>query len=294
MPTSDSICSSYAHNDIKMSHDVDTTRFSSIVVVAGAARSGTSWLGQIFDSSPDVAYRFQPFFSYAFRGFVEFDSSKERWKDFFQQLYTSQDPFLLQTDKRKSGEYPTFAKRESPRSLVIKTCRFQYLLSPLLHKLDNAKLVGIVRHPGGALASWLTNPKEFPPGAALEQEWRFGGCKNQGLESEFFGYYKWKEIAHLYWDLRDQFPDRVRIVRYENLVDHPQEEARNLFDFAGLPWSQATEDFLAQCHSTHQVSTYSVFKDRSVRDQWRTKLPRTIQEAIQQDLQGTRLEEFIR
>jgi hypothetical protein len=48
--------------------------FDSIAVISGAARSGTSWLGQILDSSPDVAYRFQPFFAYAFKNFVDFDS----------------------------------------------------------------------------------------------------------------------------------------------------------------------------------------------------------------------------
>ena len=33
----------------------------------GCPRSGTSWLGQIFNSAPDVAYRYQPLFSYEFK-----------------------------------------------------------------------------------------------------------------------------------------------------------------------------------------------------------------------------------
>lgn len=287
------MCDFVARNDKASEPEDPSVSVPPAVAVAGAARSGTSWLGQIFDSSPDVAYRFQPFFSYAFRDFVDVDSPRERWQEFFRQLSRSNDPFLLQCDKRQSGEYPNFPKADVPQLLAFKTCRFQYLLGPMLRQVRNARLVGIVRHPAGAIASWLANPKEFPAGADIRSEWRFGGCKNQGRESEFFGYYKWKEIAHLYFDLRDQFPDRVRIVRYEALVDDPQAISQDLFRFAGLPWTQATEDFLARCHATHQESCYSVFKDRSVKDRWKTILPADIQASIQQDLQGTRLEEFI-
>ena len=35
-------------------------RFDQLVLVLGAARSGTSWLGKIFDSHPDVLYRHEP------------------------------------------------------------------------------------------------------------------------------------------------------------------------------------------------------------------------------------------
>lgn len=34
--------------------------FDQLVLVLGAARSGTSWLGKIFDSHPDVVYRHEP------------------------------------------------------------------------------------------------------------------------------------------------------------------------------------------------------------------------------------------
>ena len=35
--------------------------FKDIVLVCGLARSGTSWLGKILDSDPDVLYRYEPF-----------------------------------------------------------------------------------------------------------------------------------------------------------------------------------------------------------------------------------------
>ncbi len=38
-----------------------------IIGLHGAPRSGTTWIGQIFNSAPQVAFRFQPFFAHAFR-----------------------------------------------------------------------------------------------------------------------------------------------------------------------------------------------------------------------------------
>ena len=45
--------------------------YNKIILITGVARSGTSWIGQIIDSSPEVVYRFQPLFSYAFKGFLD-------------------------------------------------------------------------------------------------------------------------------------------------------------------------------------------------------------------------------
>ena len=87
--------------------------FNQIIVIAGVPRSGTSWLGEIINSSPDVAYRFQPLFSYAFKDAVNADSSKKEYESFFKGIYRSLDPFLLQTDKRTAGLYPTFEKSGS-------------------------------------------------------------------------------------------------------------------------------------------------------------------------------------
>lgn len=268
--------------------------FESIAVVAGAARSGTSWLGQILDSSPQVAYRFQPFFSYAFKQFVDFDSPLDRWMEFFNALYRSDDEFLHQADKRRSGLYPVFQKDPAPRVLALKMNRYQYLLGPMLNVFPNLRLVPIVRHPAAVISSWTKNPKEFPPGSDVRKEWRFGSCKNQGREEEFFGYYKWKELAHMYLDLGDQFPARVKIVRYEALLDTLQDHVADLFGFLGLRVGPATREFLVACHERHDDSPYSVFRSKTVRDQWRTELPTFIAEAIERDLAGTRLEIFIR
>jgi hypothetical protein len=69
--------------------------FESIVTIAGVARSGTTWLGEILNSSPHVAYRFQPLFSYAFKDRVGVNSTREEYEAFLRELRRATTFFLL-------------------------------------------------------------------------------------------------------------------------------------------------------------------------------------------------------
>ena len=267
--------------------------FENILVIAGAPRSGTSWLGQIIDSSPDVAYRMQPLFSYAFKDAVNADSTVQEYVDFFRDIYASDDAFLLQTKQRQAGIYPIFEKGQQASMLTIKMVRYHYLLQRMLHDFANLKVLSIVRHPCGVINSWLRAPREFPEGVDPRKEWRFGGCRNQGRKEEFFGFYKWKEVAHLYLDLRDQYPDQVCIVQYEELVSRPVSMTLWLFEFAGLRVTEQTLAFLKTCHATHQEDPYAVFKDKAVAEQWKLQLDPDIVREIIQNLKGTRLARFL-
>jgi len=267
--------------------------FKQIIVIAGVARSGTSWIAQIIDSSPDVTFRFQPLFSYTFKNAVTEDSTREEYLNFFNRIYNSSDDFLLQTDKRKSKLYPVFQKNSAPRRLAFKENGHQYVLPKMLQYFENLQLVGIVRHPCGTLNSWLQNPKEFPPDADPRREWRFGSCKNQGKAENFFGYYKWKEVANLYLDLKDKYPHKFFIAKYDEIVNNPVDLAKSIFDFLNLEFSEQTRSFLETSHSTHRDNPYAVFKDKSVKERWRAELDPYIVNEVLYDLKDTRLEVFL-
>ena len=267
--------------------------FKDIIVITGIARSGTSWLGQIIDSSPDVAYRYQPIFSYAFKDAVNIESSTKDYEYFFDGIYNSADDFLLQTAQRKEGIYPTFEKKNNPKYLAFKTCRYQYLIVKMLKKIDNLKVIHIVRHPCGSINSWLKSPKEFPAGSYPRKEWRFGTCKNEGRPEHFYGFYKWKEVTHLHLDLQDKYPDQVYIVKYEDLVDNPVLYTERIFDFTGLEYTKQTETFLNTCHSFHNQDVFSVFKTPDVKERWKSELDPYIANEIIDDITGTRLARFL-
>jgi hypothetical protein len=267
--------------------------FKSIVTIAGVARSGTTWLGEILNSSPDVAYRFQPLFSYAFKNRVGINSTPAEYEKFLQELYESNDPFLLQADKRETGILPHFSKNDFPQFLVMKKARYHYLHIRFLNYFPNLKLLAIVRNPCAVLASWISNPKEFPIGSDPWLEWRLGACKNQCKAENFFGFYKWRESTNIFLDLQAMFPDRVRVVRYEDLVDNPISTSESLFQFVGLPFGDQTERFLAESGNRHTENPYAVYKNKDVKDNWKNKLDPRIVKDIEQELMGTRLEVFI-
>ena len=265
----------------------------NVIYIAGVARSGTSWIAQVLNSSPEVCFRFQPLFAYEFKGRVNEDSSREEYEHLFMDMYSTETSFLTQTDKQQTGYYPSFEKQSNPRTLVFKENRYQSMLEPMLRRVPKLKAVGIVRHPCAVLNSWRKNPKEFPPGSEILKEWRFGNCKNKGNE-DYFGYYKWKEVAHLYMDLLDKYPDRFTLLRYEDVVRDPLQTMPKLFDTLGIPYEKVTQNFIQESTTAHDDNYYAVYKDKSVADKWRSELDPYIVEEIYADIVGTRLEQFVR
>jgi hypothetical protein len=265
-----------------------------VIVIGGMPRSGTSWLGELLDSSQDVVYLFQPLFSYAFKDMVNYNSSPDQFQSLFEKmLHSPGDDFLRQKEKREKGLLPTFSKQEHPPYLVFKTCRYQYLIPQMLRFCPQVKLLGIIRHPCGAINSWLRNPKEFPPEADAMKEWRFGDVKNKGREEEFFGYYKWKEVANLYLDLEEKYPTRVMVIHYDRMVEDTRVFAERIFEFIDLRLTEQTFKFVDNCHALHSDDPYSVFKSKAVAHSWKEQLHSRIKKDILYDLQGTRLERFL-
>lgn len=263
-----------------------------ITYISGVPRSGTSWLGQIFDSAPNISYRFLPFFSYEFKNCLNEDSTKEEIKGKLNEIFATESPFLVQEDKRVSGDYPRFSKNSRSDHLVLKENRYQNLTEPILRKDQRVKLVAIVRNPNAVLCSWMKNPKEFPEGSEPLKEWRYGECKNQGHE-DFFGYYKWKEATNLYLDLAEKYPKRVRILQFEHLVCDPVRESEKLFEFAEVQYGRQTASFIENSENKQSDSYYSVYKPKNVVDKWRQELDPYITSEIKHDLTGTRLEKFL-
>lgn len=268
------------------------------IALFGVARSGTSWLGQVFNSSPDVIFRFQPLFAYEFKGKVDEESSKDEYEKLFLDMAAADTPFLTQKDKQESGVYPRFKKSTAPNTLVFKEARYQSILEPMLRRVPALKGLGLVRNPCAVLNSWRKNAKEFPSGSEILKEWRFGNCKNSGPE-DYFGYYKWKEVANLYLDLEAKYPLRFATVGYEEAVRDPLVVVPRLFDFCDVAYTSQTEQFLLESSKEKTSGAavvdgyYSVFKDKSVADNWRAELDPYIIEEIVADLKDTRLERFL-
>jgi len=266
--------------------------YKKVVVIAGAPRSGTSWLAQILDSSPNTRYRHQPIFSYAFKNAVSLESLKEDYIKFFEGIYASRDEFLCRTQEREKGIYPTFSKNKSQEFLVFKNVRYHYLLEKMLQFFNDLKITGIVRHPCGVINSWLTTAKEFPPNANPIKEWRYGKCRNTGPE-EYWGFEKWKEVAYIFLKLEEEYPNQFLLQKYSELVNNPFKETKKIFDFFEVEYNDQTNNYLIECNAKHMDDCYATFKDKKVKDKWQWELDKKIQKEIIDELKGTELEVFL-
>ena len=267
--------------------------FEKIIVSVGMPRSGTSWLSQIIDSCPQVRFRLSPLFSYALKNCVNERSSSKEYYDMFRKAYEMDDEFMNQSRNRATGHYPVFReKNSSPPFLAIKMTRFHNLLRTMLLHCDNLKVVAIVRHPCGAIFSWLNTPSEFPASADPMKEWRTGNCRKTGPE-EFWGVDDWQLVTSMHLRLKSEYPSRFTIIRYEDLVDDALNVSEKLFTFFDMPLTNQTEKFLRASQSAHDDDSYAVFKNPAVKNKWRTALHPDIQEEIIRSIQNTELERFL-
>src|SRR5690606_35738095 len=223
-------------------------------------------------SSPQVEFRFQPLFSYAFKDYLSPDSSRERIFEFMKAIHDSQDDFIHQRTKDVYVEYPDLGDRKNVTHLIWKEVRYHHILENLMAQAPELRLFGLVRHPCAVLDSWMHSPREFKDGWVAEREWRDAPSKNLDRPEEFNGFTKWMEVAKLFIQLEQLYPDRFRIVRYAELNAEPIEITKDLFTFVGLKFGPETKDFIMQSRSKAGSDANSVYRLARPDDRWKERL----------------------
>jgi len=262
------------------------------VGIFGVPRSGTSWLGHIFNSHPCVAFRFQPLFSYGHKGKISENSSAETIRTFFEEILSTQDAFVKMKTETQN-HYPSFEKVSSPTHIVFKETRYLHVIENMLAKCGEIKIIGIVRNPLAVIASWMQAPKEFDPEWDIAGEWREAPKKNQDKPEEFFGFNKWKEIAEAFLRFETRYPRQFILAIYNELNKSPLIVTKKLFDFCALDVCAQVRDFLAASKSKHDSDPYSVFRGQATDDNWQNILPVEIVRQIKLELKNTPLDIFL-
>lgn len=274
---------------------VKLIQMKKYIALHSVPRSGSSWLGEIINSSPNIKYAFQPLFSYAFKGQLTNTSSVSEIETFYDQLKRNNDEFVCQTAARASSTKPTFAKANITH-IAYKEVRYHYVLANLLQQIPEQKVIGLVRHPLAVLSSWKAAPREFRTdlGWSFEQEWREAKLKNQDKPEEYFGFNKWKEVALLYKALEAQFPDQFKLVHYSNLLADTMLESKSIFEFLDLEFSQQSSDFICSANSNEVADTYSVFRNKSPTDNIEPEnLSEEIMQAVLKECQDHKLDDML-
>ena len=264
-----------------------------IIAIQSVPRSGSSWLGQIFKSSPQVAFRFQPLFSYAFKDRLGPESAREECLRFFEDILRTNDEFILQRDPGIHVDYPEFSESAEATHLVMKEVRYNNILSNLMDRVPELKVVGLVRHPCAVIDSWIHAPREFSSEWNVEEQWRTGALKNLDRPEEFFGFNKWKEVARLFTALEARHPSGMKIVTYAELNAEPVSTVKDIFTFCGLEFGPATEAFIQASRSKEGRDANSVYRRVRPDAAWKTRLPTGIANTILNELRGGQLERFL-
>lgn len=258
--------------------------YDSIVGIIGVPRSGTSWVGQIFDSAPNVLYRMQPFYSWAFRDKIHVRSSEEEINRYFEDLYNSSDSYLDQTERREQGVYPIFKDKDKyPEVMVFKEVMFHYMVPVLIKHIKKIHFIAIVRHPIDVLTSYYNAPREFDPSLDIQKEWYFAQSRNELLPERYFGYHKWKEYIKIITVLQEQYPDKFTVVKYEDLLGSPETYVDELFHNLHIIFGEQTERFIYESQHKTVDDPYSVFRNKNEKAA-RRNLPESIINKIHKDL----------
>ncbi|MCC6383988.1 MAG: sulfotransferase [Bacteroidia bacterium] len=266
------------------------------IAIHSVPRSGSTWLGELFNSNPRVVYRYQPLFSYQFKGRLNENSNLFEIEKFFEEISRSEDEFITQLQARKVGIMPVFKKDAEVAAIVYKEVRYHYILDNLLQQDQAIKVIGLVRNPLAVICSWLNAPKEFRKDKNWDEmeEWRAASRKNQDKREEFSGFEKWKEVTLLFEALERTYPAQFRLVHYSDLLSATGETIRSLFHFCGLDFSLSTQQFISDSRKIQNQNAYSVFKIKKSDDDWKGKLnPRIISE-IEKDVRNTNFEKYCR
>lgn len=264
------------------------------ICIHSVPRSGSTWLGCIFDSSEKVAYKFQPLFSYAFKDFLDCSSTTEEINDFFKRIKNSNDEFINQIEGKKSGIIPIFDKSPEPKHIVYKEVRYHNILKNLLEKDFDLKVIGLVRNPFAVINSWLKAPREFRVDLNWEEleEWRYAAKKNLDRPEEFYGFEKWKEVTLLFEELKIKFPKQFYLLNYDDLSANLEVSVLEIFDFCSIEMTKQTLSFLRDSQKKNNNNPYSVYKKKTS-NEWKNSLNPIIIKKIFLDLKDSSLEKYI-
>lgn len=247
------------------------------VAIFGCPRSGTSWLGQLFNAHEAVAYRYQPLFSYEFKNwFGERGVSDESLAAFGEALLGAQSDFVLQ-DLRPRKVQPL-------THLVWKEVRYHALMPALAALPGLHKLVYIHRPALQVINSWYQAPKEFRAGQDIHAEYLHAPSKNTD-PCEYNGFAKWKESLALALAMKAAHPDKVVFVAYDRLRADPLGQLAALFAQTGLALTDQVRDFIAASTSQHDDDAYSVFRSREAE----ITLPESIATHLRSDAEAAEL-----
>jgi len=297
-----------------------------MLMIVGMPRSGTTWLGRIFDTHPNVLYRHEPDQTISagdlpnFPEGNDYQNYREAARTYLARLagtsnlHVSGHKFLypksflnpaqklgrhlavdswhlLQTLLLKpqwtdSLPVPDFGAVNNPATqIVIKTVISNGRAKLFSDANPNLRIVLIVRHPCGYLASQIRGQKMGKleaNKAPINTLSRTREAHKYGLTADHLRELSPEAQKIWYWVIVNdrimsdmENSERFFLLRYEDLCAEPIAKAQELARFAELEWSANTEDWLTEMlgHQDDNVDYFSVKRNPAQAAQkWQSEL----------------------
>lgn len=245
-------------------------------LVAGTARSGTTWLGEIVASQITGRIIFEPFNTNRIKEYQHFN--------YHRYLQPGENDVALESYCRRvfSGKIrhrwlDRDVKVPLPRYRVVKAVRANLFLEWLYRRFPEISRVLIIRHPCAVVLSWRqlgwTADKDIA--AFLGQPNLIADFLSDKID--YFYQADAEEKIALVWCVSNLVPikqdrdGKLHVVFYENLVTQPELELPRLFAAIDRPYKVATLARLGHLSATAQEdSGIGVGKSRVAR--WQSEL----------------------
>jgi hypothetical protein len=254
-------------------------------------RSGSTFFGDILNSMPGNFYHYEPLMTF---GTVQIRNDKtalERLQKLLKCNYTDMYEYfsggknheiifshntrlwsfcqLNQENCFKPEFLEPFCKLFPHQSMKIVRLRANLSETLLTDSSLNVKIVLLVRDPRGIMQS-----RKY-------HDWCFGNadCSNYSVVcGDMVSDY------HAAGELLRKYPNKFKVVRYEDLAIESHHQSREILNFYGLPFDEAVKKFLDTHTKANEGDKYSTFRNsESVAFNWTKKNSFTDVEEIQHD-----------
>lgn len=242
--------------------------WKSPIFVVGASRSGTAMMRSILMQDPDVSLAGETHYfddlrpRYAGQRVSQMSQEdRDKCADYFRSIsvrpygmhgnpeesWFTREELLADaaaigddTDSIFEAYCKKFATRHEATIWGEKTPRHVFRIDDILALYPQAKVICMVRDPRAVVASyrdWRTGETDLDTGRQLDKE-RVRASYNVVLASLM-----WRAAANASLLARKRHgEDRVRIIRYDNVIDAPEETVRDVVQWLGLDY---TDELLA-------------------------------------------------
>ena len=275
------------------------------ILVTGAHRSGTTWVGRMLSADHNTAYISEPLNVLHRRGVYRADvehwyeyiteENEEKYLPAFRELFNfryhlfseitslhSQKDFM-----RMGRDLSVFmnGKLRSQRALLKDP--FAVFSTPWFAQKLNCKVVITIRHPGGFASSlkrlnWPFDFRDLLDQPMLMRDYlepdRADMEKMQADDIVGQSALLWRMIYHSVHATRELFPD-FKIVRHEDLSLDPVAGYKSLYQSLGLTFDEKVRDTILNSSSSENPTELSKKKVHSVKldsranmDNWKKRL----------------------